>query len=121
MIEEYQLQQLIGLIGVEIWRLGLRIESGKVERLPDSYQRLSALFEELGGRIEDRQGETFIDGMNAEILVQPDGIDPGSGALVWDATVRPGIYINDHCVVTPQVILSSRQEKGTDEATATHD
>lgn len=106
-------------IGIEIWRLGLRIEGGDPARVRDSHRRLLQAFIDIGGRLEDRAGEPFVDGMVAEILDQPPGIDPAGGTLVWEATVRPGVYLDERQVITPQVLLKER-EAGSD-APETHD
>jgi hypothetical protein len=117
---EHDSSQAMGRLGVEIWRLGGRIEAGRTDRLDDSYQRLLEVFAELGGRIDDRSGERFIEGTAAEILSQPDGVDPGAGTLIWSETVRPGIYLDGQCVVIPQVMLNVREETA-DGDSAAHD
>ncbi len=108
-------------LGLEIWRLGQRLGAGRADRLEDSVRRLTEAFEAVGGRLEDRTGEAFVDGTTAEILHQPDGVVPGSDRLVWAETVRPGVYINGHCAVVPQVILELEQGDNESGAPTTHD
>lgn len=112
--------QALASLGVEIWRLGIRLRAGNHDRVEDSYKRLVRVFEDAGGRLEDRQGDPFIDGMTAEVLDQPQGVDPGDGGLVWAETIRPGIYLHGRCIVVPQVLLTQASE-GTDDDPTTHD
>ena len=112
--------QTLASLGVEIWRLGVRLDAADHGRLQDSYKRLKRAFEDLGGRLEDRRGERFVDGMTAEILDQPRGADPGDGGLVWIETIRPGVYLDGKCIVSPQIMLAEAPE-GIDDDPATHD
>lgn len=105
-------------LGVEIWRLGARLHHGNLERARDSHERLLRAFEDLGGRIEDRAGEFFVDGMTAEILDQPQGIDPAAGTLVWAETIRPGIVIGGQQVLAPQVLLAAHEPEPSGEPDA---
>lgn len=106
-------------LGIEIWRLGQRVERGDIGRVRDSYDRLLRAFADLGGRIEDRAGEPFIDGMVADILDQPPGVDPADGSLVWAETIRPGVHMDGRQVISPQVILKEQETRV--DAAETHD
>jgi hypothetical protein len=92
-------------LGVEIWRLGRRVAESEAPRIADSYGRLVQAFEDAGGRIEDRSGETFFDGTRAEILDQPTNPGP-DGRLVVAETVRPAVYVGGVCIIEPQLILA---------------
>ncbi|TAJ19602.1 MAG: hypothetical protein EPO65_06340 [Dehalococcoidia bacterium] len=63
------------------------------------------IFVRLGGRVDDRTGERFVDGQLAEVLHQPDGANPGSDRLVIAETIRPAVFIDGRCIIIPQVIL----------------
>lgn len=112
---------ILARLGVEIWRLGQRLRRSDTGRLPDSHERIARVFEELGGTIEDRAGEPFIDGMDAEILHQPDGIDPSSGSLYIAEVIRPAISVHGKRELPAQLILMSREESLPDDGSATHD
>lgn len=94
-----------GVLGVEIWRLERRLADFDQPRIKDSHGRLVKAFEAAGGRIEDRTGETFFDGMRAEILDQPDASEPDARLVVAE-TVRPAVYLDDRRIVEAQVILA---------------
>ena len=97
--------ELLAMMGVELWRLAARAKRTESAPAMDSYERLMRLFTQVGGRVEDRTGERFVDGQVAEVLHQPDGTDPGSHRLVIAETVRPAVFVHDRCVIVPQVIL----------------
>ena len=96
---------LLGLLGVELWRLESRAKRIESPTAMDSYERLVEIFTRMGGRIEDRTGERFVDGQLAEILHQPSPIDGAS--LVIGETVRPAVFADGECVMIPQLILAS--------------
>ena len=97
--------ELLAMLGVELWRLEVRAKRIESATALDSYERLMDVFVQIGGRVEDRTGERFIDGQIAEVLHQPPGTDPGSHRLVIAETVRPAVFVRGRCVFVPQVIL----------------
>lgn len=116
--------EALGAVAVEVWRLGRRIaqEAQPHPRVVDSHARLLRTIEDAGARIEDPIHERFIEGMNAEIIGAPTGVDASRDALVIGDVVRPTVYVHDICVVVPQILLKLADgDEGRDQGVANND
>lgn len=102
-------------IAVEVWRLGQRLDQSPLsrERLDDSFRRLSTALADVGVRFEDPSGQAFVEGTNAEVV--------GTGAreteadrdeLVVTQVLRPAVFVNNVCVIPPQIVVGSRGSDG---------
>ncbi len=103
----------LGSLAVEVWRLGRRLESAPDanERLLDSHRRLSDELVALSVRIDDPIGRKYIDGLNAEVLDMPLNYDPATGGLVISDVLRPAVFLQEVCIVVPQIMLSREELK----------
>ena len=102
---------VLAQLGVEVWRLGQRLGGGELshERLEDSFRRLIQALGKAGVRIDDPNGLVYVEGMNAEVI---GGGEAGSGsppeALVIAQVLRPAVFVNDVCMIPPQVVIGAR-------------
>ncbi len=95
--------ELLGRLGVEIWRLNVRFQTGRTDRLSDSIERLTDVFAQLGGVIQDRTGTGLVDGDAAEIIGTTLGDIRG---MIVD-TIRPAVYVDGELVVIPQISVTT--------------
>lgn len=117
------LRQLgVAALAIEVWRLGRRILAapGTSERIVDSHARLVRLVEDGGIRVDDPLGRRFVEGTHAEIIDMPDGADPVTESIVVTEVLRPAVYVDDICVVIPQIILGRTEQKEGNHAQDQH-
>ncbi len=101
----------LAALGVEVWRLGRRIESASEQgdRFKESHSRLVRGLEDAGVRIDDPLGREFVEGTTADIIDMPTGVNPGEDTLVVTNVLRPAVFVAGKCVISPQIVVE-RQE-----------
>lgn len=115
-------QALLAPLAVEVWRLGRRIAAapGTSERFADSHARLVRALEDAGVRTDDPLGTRFVEGTSAQIIDMPDGADPALESVIVTDVLRPAVYVDGICIVTPQVILGRSNDDGGTNDTNQH-
>lgn len=94
-------------LGTEVWRLGRRITANPdaSDRIRESHVGLVRCLTDLGVRIDDPLGQPFVEGMNADVIDLPEGADPANESMVITDVLKPAIFVDNVCVVTPQVVV----------------
>ncbi len=97
-------------LGTEVWRLGRRITANPdaSNRIRESHVGLVRCLTDLGVRIDDPLGQTFVEGMNADVIDLPEGADPANEPMVITDVLKPAVFVDDVCVVTPQIIVERK-------------
>ena len=103
----------LGNLGTEVWRLGRRLGASDniSDRIQESHRGLMRCLDELGVRVDDPIGDRYFEGMNVDLIDLPDGADPANEVMIITDVLRPAVFVNGICVVTPQIIVERQEDK----------
>ena len=105
----------LGSLGTEVWRFGERRIAAAPEtndRIQESHKNLVRCLEQLGVRIQDPLGERYIEGMNADVIDLPNSVDAANEILIITDVLRPTVFIDGVCIVSPQIIVEREERRG---------